>query len=195
MAVRRAFIGALGAGTSLAVAASILLLVVSSVVAFHGWPDALKAAGAGNPLALATGPASTSAPAAATAAAAQLPALALPRALATTRGAGRSARGVHSAPGRGPGSGTTTPPVPAGQAPAGGGSSVGGAQPTLGSQVSAATHQVAGSVAKTTDGAARVITPVAPIVAGPLAQIGAAGAATIDNAGRTVGGVIGKLGH
>src|SRR4051794_40776666 len=42
----RALLGAFGAGTSLAMASSVALLMVSSLVAFRGWPDDV---GAGSP--------------------------------------------------------------------------------------------------------------------------------------------------
>jgi hypothetical protein len=192
--VTRATLGAFGAGISLVVAASAALLVISSVVAFKGWPDDL---GSGAP-AVATRLAASETPpsAAASARSRSVPASALPApAPSTNRQVPGSARvapaPTHVTSSTTPGTGDT-PTTPKGSAPIGG-SSNGVPVPRVGSAVTGATHQTAGTVSQTSQAAAGAVAPASPPLAGALTQIGAAGSAAVAGTGQAVGGIINKL--
>ena len=190
----RATLGAFGAGISLVVAASAALLVISSVIAFKGWPDDL---GSGSP-AIATRLASSSTPRAASRAAGarSVPVSVLPApAPRASRHVSASARSVPAptgpAPSTTPATGST-PTSPKGSVPTGG-SSNGLPVPRVGSAVTGATHQTAGTVSQTSQAAAGAVAPASPSLAGALTQIGAAGSATVAGTGQAVGAVINKL--
>jgi hypothetical protein len=192
--VTRATLGAFGAGISLVVAASAALLVISSVIAFKGWPDDL---GSGSP-AIATRLASSSAPRAASPAAKAraIPVSALPASAPRSRHQAQSTvRTVHGPTGAAsspaPATGST-PTSPKGSPPTGG-SSNGLPVPRVGSAVTGATHQTAGTVSQTSQAAAGAVAPASPPLAGALTQIGAAGGAAVAGTGQAVGGIINKL--
>jgi len=190
----RAYLGALGAGMSMAVAASLALLVVSSVVAFRGWPDDVQSSSDPAVSALVAAPAAQRAggPGAARFAALSLPA---PHRVAAGRAAQR--RGTRprrlavTAPAPGPSGSSATTDAP----PAAGvsGSAAPATAPGAGSRVSAATDQVAGAVDKTTRTSAGAVAPVAPTVAGALTQIGAAGSTVVSGAGQAAGKAVDGL--
>lgn len=181
--------GAFGAGISLAVASSLMLFVVSSVIAFNGWPDDLS--GTSEPqVAALLGAAASSAPA-------ERAVVALPRPVAPSvdqegrsasgRSAGTASDGNDSSSssgGGGGGGGTTAPPDTA----TGGSAQVPGESPDVTAKVDPI-DQVAAVVGKTTDAVrdttsavADVVAPVAPSVSGALQSVGAAGAGTVDSA-------------
>lgn len=185
----RAIFGAFGAGMSLAVAASVALLIASSVVAFRGWPDDLRGDAEPQVARLSQ----DTAPSTATAA------VALPRASAPVRATGGRHRGARS-PRRtarsGPG---PLPPASAaaggtaGTAPAGQTAAVPPGAPAAGAPRPRATqpvHQVADAVRATTKAAGDAVAPVAPTVGGALESVGAAGAGVVDQVGKAVDGTV-----
>ena len=177
----------------MAVAASLALLVVSSVIAFRGWPHDLSGSAP-----LAASPLAASRPLSDVRTPRALPAVALPppaRAVAR-RGRAVTTPSTHPLGSRtGPrpqgaptGSEPVSPPASAPAPPAGDGS-----PSTPRAPVGPTEQAVSGAsdaVRQTTQAAAGVVAPVAPSVAGALTQIGAAGSAAVDGAGRTVDGAV-----
>lgn len=179
----RALVGAFGAGISLAVASSLMLLVVSSVIAFKGWPDDLS--GAAEPeMAALLGAAASSAPA-------EPVVVALPRPAAPSISTGDrdgAAPGIASAgsePSSSGGVGEQTSPsgtATSGSAPLPGDTSGVPADTDPAGQVGAAVGEVTDAVRDTTSAVAGTVAPVAPSVGGALQSVGAAGADTVDGA-------------
>jgi hypothetical protein len=192
--VTRATVGAFGAGISLVVAASAALLVISSVIAFKGWPDDLAS---GSP-AIATRLASSATPPSAAAAghSRSLPASVLPAPAPPTRrqvpGSARSAPAPIRVTSSTTPASDSTPTAPEGSVPTGG-SSNGVPVPRVGNAVTGATHQTAGTVSQTSQAAAGAVAPASPPLAGALTQIGAAGSAAVAGTGQAVGGIVNKL--
>ncbi|MFL5844878.1 MAG: hypothetical protein ACJ762_09310 [Solirubrobacteraceae bacterium] len=184
--------GAFGAGISLAIASSILLLIVSSVVAFNGWPDDLN--GASEPEVARLSQARQAASAAATRP------VALPRPVASASSGdavraahrrGRTSRGSDDAAANVPGTDTAGQVAPA--------SSTEPASPSPSSSSGdpvakvVPTTQVGDAVRDTTGAVADTVAPVAPSVGGALQSVGAAGADAVDQVGQTVDDVVGKV--
>ncbi|MDX6665593.1 MAG: hypothetical protein QOG68_1799 [Solirubrobacteraceae bacterium] len=174
----RAFVGAFGAGISLAVASSLALLIVSSVIAFRGWPNDLG--GSGNPaIARLAQEAAASATAQGrdAAAALSLPAPATARSGAAT---GTTTRG--SSTGRVPADNVGRPSASDSTTS----TSSSGATSTPSAPTTSNHHIVTSAAASTlqhvnnavhgvTKAAANVLAPVAPVVGRTLEQVGAAG--------------------
>lgn len=175
----RAFLGAFGAGASLAMAASVALLLVSSVIAFKGWPDDLDGASAPEVAHLSDAQVSP----------ASAPAVALPAATVVAPPAAGDARArpsralpgavrpsSSSAPSEGETSSLSTAPDRAGapDAPA-------GADPA---------PRVGDVVRGTTETVAEV---AAPTVGGALESVGAAGAGALERVGDTADTAVGTV--
>lgn len=179
MRATRAFVGAFGAGVSLAIASSLMLLVVSSVIAFNGWPDDLEGSSAPEIAAL-----SDASDRARSSASSRVLAIALPPAVAgrasakdqqadgaagTTFGTlDQTASSTESAA-----SGTTT-------GAAADPSSTSSASPVLAAKTDPA-GQAGDTIRDSTGAVADVVEPVAPAVSGALQSVGAAGADTTDH--------------
>lgn len=196
MRTTRATIGALGAGLSLAVAASVALLVISSVIAFRGWPDDVSSAADPASAALASSSPlhSPSAPARLRRDATLLrshPGRSRPR-----RPAHRGARGAAArrpAPIAGAPASHASPAAVEAPAASAGPGAINISVPSVGSAVSGATNQAAAAVQQTTQAAADTVGPVAPAAAGALEQIGAAGGAAVAAVGQTAGDAVSSL--
>jgi len=185
----RAFVGALGAGVSLAIASSVALLVVSSVVAFRGWPDDLSGTQAPR-IARLSEPATVTTSTVAKAAAVVLPAARRP---ATSRTAVGS-RGVST-------NGTTTSTPAAGNGGTGGGSGPsGGGTPagpttlpageTLKTTVSAPVHRAGDTVVATSEAVGQVVAPLSPQASTALQSVGASGGDAVDKVADAVDKVL-----
>lgn len=186
--------GAFGAGISLAIASSLMLLVVSSVIAFNGWPDDLN--GAPEPEVAALSEAADER--GRSTASSQVGAVALPPAVPSVA----SAQADRAADSRGATAGTqdqtssstasteSTGSGTAAQAADGRPSS--SANSVLPTRADPVGH--AGDTVRDTTGAvADVVEPVAPAVSGALQSVGAAGADTVDEVGNTVDHVVGSV--
>jgi hypothetical protein len=184
MRATRALVGSLGAGISLAVAGSLAMLAISSVVAFRGWPDDLAAPGA-NPTAL-------SAPALqrsalhrrSTATAIVLPARphGARATLAPASGAviRRSAVGSATLASRaGPATGTATATPGTGR-PSGG--------PAHSSDAT-----TGDAIRKTSHGAADAVRPVAPPAGAAIDSAGATAGDAVDAVGGAAAGITGGV--
>jgi hypothetical protein len=188
----RAIVGSFGAGASLAIASSLILLIVSSVVAFRGWPDDLSGSSSQPSIAQladsGSGP-GTTAPAAKDAAVA-LPAAptiqTLTRKQRHAAGAPASGDTVAGSGGGSSSSGTTT-----------GSSAGGGSGPAADTgqdpQVSGAVHAAGDAVGTATKGSGDAVTPAAPVLGRTLETVGASGAAATDQAGDAAGVVAGSV--
>lgn len=190
MRATRGFVGALGAGLTLVIASSILLLVVSSVVAFNGWPDDLSGASETRVASLVAAGSSARPAAALDLAAAAAPA---PRTARRTAdrdraalpGARTQARPEAGVLGRdSSGSATTTPSSSDPAAFAGEGTPARAQSPV---------EPVADAVRETTKAAGDAIAPVAPAVGGALESVGAAGADAVDRVADTAAGATQNL--
>jgi len=186
----RELVGSFGAGASLAIAGSLCLMLISSVMAFRGWPDDLN--GSIRP-ALAQ---LSAEPARRVLRDIALPPEALPRAVARGRstrlaGSRRSpetgvvprrpdpSRGVPDASGGAPEAATSVPV-----------SRVPGVPHTVGSKVAGAVHQVGSAVTQITTSVSDAVSPLAPSLSGALESVGAGGGALVDAAGLTVGSAL-----
>jgi hypothetical protein len=180
----RAVFGAFGAGVSLAIAGSLALLVVSSVIAFRGWPD-LTASPEAQSVELSQSAPGLGAPTTSV----KLPSAADPVSTSRTRGHSATHGGAQSST-KGAGGQRTA----AGTLPATSGETATGdsGQPSKNPVDDKAdpVKTVSDAVRDTTKGVAVAVTPVAPAVGGALQSIGAAGADTVDQAGDTVKGVV-----
>ena len=186
----RAFVGALGAGVSLAIASSVALLVVSSVVAFRGWPDDLSGTQAPR-IAQLSEPATVTTSTVAKAAAVVLPAARRP---ATSRTAVGS-RGVST-------NGTTTSTPTAGNGGTGGGGTApsGGGTPagpttlpageTLKTTVSAPVHRAGDTVVATSKAVGQVVARLSPQASTALQSVGASGGDAVDKVADAVDKVL-----
>jgi hypothetical protein len=141
MRATRALVGAFGAGVSLAIASSILLLIVSSVVAFRGWPDDLNGTSEPDVASLSEAPEASTASGGATAA------LALPQAAVRSAATSRSAR-VDPAGGPGTGAGQTSPSAGTGE---GSSPSTASATPSAGPATGGPVHGKTDAVGQVTD--------------------------------------------
>lgn len=175
MRATRAFVGAIGAGVSLAIASSVMLLVVSSVIAFNGWPDDLEGSSAPEIAAL------SEASARAGSSASSRVAVALPPAVA-----GRDKQ-TDGAPGAPSGTLDQTVSSTAATEPAASGTATAADPASTSSPVLAARTDPAGpagdAIRDTTGAVADVVEPVAPAVSGALQSVGAAGADATDRIG------------
>jgi hypothetical protein len=182
----RAFVGSLGAGVSLAIAASLALLVVSSVVAFRGWPGApsvpklpdvaqLGAAAPDNGSSAGSG------------GAVKLPAAPARLATTTPRGARTHQRSVAATRG---GSGSSV------AVPASGGDGAGAASTTSGKPTAKTSPghifqsvgtQAADTVRQTTQAGGQAVAPIAPPVGRTLEELGAAGGSVVQGATDSAG--------
>jgi hypothetical protein len=184
-------VGAFGAGVTLAMASSILLLVVSSVVAFNGWPDDLKGASAPQVARLAGTPASSPAEQAAATrpAALELPAAKPARDRTGTRADRAAVAGAEEkAPVTDDGTGTTT----SGATTTSSSQSANGAP--AGTQAKGPTTKpVTDAVRDTSKAVGDTVDAVAPGAGGSLESVGAAGADTVDEVGKTVDGAVQQL--
>src|SRR4051794_32685282 len=164
--------GAFGAGVSLAIAASLALLVVSSVVAFRGWPDDETAPR--NPDVAQLSATRAEAKRAAVTEIVSLPKAAVHRApRATTRHAT-----PHVAATKTPSQAATTADSTSAAAQA-------ATSPTHETSSPSSKSKPAGDVVRdTTKAVADTVAPVAPSVAGALESVGAAGATTVDKVGQ-----------
>jgi hypothetical protein len=180
-------VGAFGAGISLAIAGSLALLVVSSVIAFRGWPDDLNGSRVPDVAELSSAPGGASASARSVTAA-----VTLPRAVSPTA----SARGVKA--GGGSGAGAVT--VAGGEASSVRGAAGPSSSPSSSAAVSSSgvsakpvVKHMAGTVRDTRKVAADAVAPVAPAASGALQSIGAAGGGVVDQAAKTVDGAAGSV--
>src|SRR4051794_11283729 len=176
--------GAFGAGVSLAIAASLALLVVSSVVAFRGWPDDETAPR--NPDVAQLSATRAEAKRAAATEIVSLPKAAVHRApRATTRHAT-----PHVAATKTPSQAATTADSTSAAAQA----ATGATSPTHETSSLSSKSKPAGDVVRdTTKAVADTVAPVAPSVAGALESVGAAGATTVDKVGQVADGVVGSV--
>lgn len=184
MRATRAIAGSFGAGISLAIASSLILMIVSSVVAFRGWPDDLSGTSEPTVANLSQQAASSPSSPAGVAAAVSLPPAPSSPASAGKKGRAASpvATGDLALVGSGGGSSSANHVSTADTA---GGSSGGGA----GSGTPAKTdpgRQVAGVVHQVGD----VVAPAAPVVGRTLETIGASGGAVVDQVGQTAGSAV-----
>lgn len=184
MRTTRAWLGAFGAGTSLAVASSIMLLVVSSVIAFNGWPDDLSGASAPEMAALSQGSSAASQAIPAVVALPQpvtrgTPSAATPDRLRDTN---RSSRSDVPSPVTvgGDEQAAVIGDEPGAPSPAPDGSSDITAEVDPVREVGDALRETTDVLRQTTSTAADVVAPVAPSVGGALQSVGAAGADTVD---------------
>jgi hypothetical protein len=184
----RAFVGAFGAGVSLAMASSVLLLIVSSVIAFKGWPDDLN--GVSSPDVAELSKASPAATGASVADPVALPRPARSATAAKPAGAhrarparaGRHSSVVASTDSQAPAVATSEP------SPA----------PSAGTSLAARNDQgpvpqVGKVVRHTTATVGDAVAPVSPEVSGALESVGAAGADAVDQAGQAVDGLVGSV--
>jgi hypothetical protein len=168
---------AVGAGTSLAAAALLVLVSVSVVLAVHGWPQ-VSSADDSNPVALRAAPIASGA----SSAAAQAPSpvvLASRAARVTSHRGGRVGHRTVQRPG-GVGAiptGSTTAPAPS---------------PAAGS-VAPVTHTVGSTVTSVTDTAGGALDPVSPSIAHTVTSTGQQAGNAIDQVGKTVGGIVGGV--
>lgn len=179
----RALVGAIGAGISLAVASSLMLFVVSSVIAFNGWPDDLS--GTAEPeIAALLGAAASSVPAERAVVALAQPVATSPHGDDRAESRRSAAAGSDEDGGltSGGGGGGASPPdnAPSGPSPDPGGASGATARAEPADQVRAAVGQTTDAVRDTTSAVAEVVAPVAPSVSGALQSVGAAGADAVD---------------
>jgi hypothetical protein len=170
-------VGSLGAGLSLAVAASVLLLVVSTVVAFRGWPDDL---GSSKESVSRLAPAAEAGDATRSIdGAAQATPLALPSVTLTPTVRTRGSRPSHG--GSGGGANSIVPGLSGGSAV----STQGASSPVPGGQagetVNRTTTAGGDAVRETTKQAGQLVRPAAP-----------AAGNTVEDTGSTVGGAIDK---
>lgn len=183
MRATRAIVGSFGAGISLAIASSLILMIVSSVVAFRGWPDDLKGSTSEPSIAqlsdAGASPGSSSAGVAD--AAVSLPAgRPLPEAAGKTGRAGASAAtGDLALVDGGSGSSPSNGGSPADSATNSSGGGSGSGTPAK----SDPGRQVAGAVKQVAD----VVAAVTPAVGRTLETIGASGGAVVDQVGQTAG--------
>jgi hypothetical protein len=197
----RAFVGSLGAGLSVAVAASAMLLVVSTVVAFRGWPDDLGSSS--DPVSrlvsgAASGPRSATGASERGASPLVLPATSSPAAAPThrSRRPRNDARGgttpVTATTGptaNGPAPSATTSPGSAGSTVSPQGES------RLGGTIRKVTTNTGGAVTDTTKKAADVVRPVAPTVSDTVDRTGSAVGDTVAKTGDAVAQALSKLGE
>ncbi len=192
MGTTRAWLGALGAGTSLAVASSIMLLVVSSVIAFNGWPDDLSGASAPEMAALSQASSAASQATPAVVALPQpvtrrTPSAATPDRLRDTNRSSRSdvpspvaVGGDEDVAVGGDDQAAVVGDEPGAPSPAPDGSSDVTAEVDPVREVGDALRETTDVLRQTTSTAADVVAPVAPSVGGALQSVGAAGADTVD---------------
>lgn len=177
MRVTRAFIGAFGAGTSLAIAGSVMLLIVSSVVAFNGWPNDL-AGTTERPDAALTAVASSSTDRAAA------PTVALP---AAPTAAGRQiGPRERSQDGRSPlpSAAGVTATSPGSAAPGSGSDSGEAGAPAPAPAVTPdPVRETVQSTADTVRDTTQVIADAVPSAGSTLESVGAAGAETVEQVG------------
>jgi hypothetical protein len=181
----RALVGSLGAGLSLAVAGSLALLVVSTVVAFRGWPDDL---GSSAPVSV-----SRLAPAAETVAPHALPratarVLALPAVTAVPvvhRGAAGGTR--NSGATTKTNSPTTSAPVSV--------TSPGSTPSTSSAPVSETGGRVTPSLKRTTTAAGDVVRQTTKQTADTVAPVAPAAGKVVEDVGSTAGDVVDKGGN
>ena len=193
----RALFSAFGAGLALAIAASTALLVVSSVVAFNGWPESDSAPKDPEVTQLKQVRAAAKAPAAVTAVALPKPVAAPVRhtpakAKAKVNGKAKATRRGNAATRRARSGGTTkTTPAQQPQAkPAGPEDQATSGKPGTPAAKTDPVAPVTDAVRETTKAAADAVAPAAPGVAGALQSIGAGGAETVDKAADAVGKVV-----
>jgi hypothetical protein len=186
-------IGSLGAGLTLAIASSVALLLVSSVVAFKGWPGAPAEPSVDNVAKLTDG--GTVAPKASSGT--RVASLQLPAAAVSARRSRHSVSGVRrsaasSAAGTGAEQASTTSTPPSASAPSSSSFSAPAThESTVHHAVSQTGQHAADAVTQTTDAAAKVVAPVAPPAASTLEQLGAAGSNTVQQVTTTAGNVLG----
>lgn len=167
--------GALGAGVSLAIASSLMLLVVSAVVAFNGWPDDLDGSDAPRVASLTK---AKDAPRTARVTAA----VSLPASPATRRAQRRSAAANPAASDQiSVAAATDTAGTDVVSAPSADGAPTGSPGPAR-TEVPAAS----GAVGQVSDVVADVVAPVAPAVGSALESVGAAGADAAERVDGTV---------
>jgi hypothetical protein len=179
--------GAVGAGVSLAIAASLALLVVSSVVAFRGWPD--DAAAPRNPEVAQLS--ATRAEAKQAAAISEI--VSLPKAFAHGTARATTQHGtvqVDPATAQNDAATTGESSSQASQASASDSAATDGPSRAPSSNV---VKPVTDTVRDTTKAVADAVAPVAPSVAGALESVGAAGADTVDSVGQVANGVVGNV--
>jgi hypothetical protein len=202
MRSNRAFLGAFTGGVVLAIAASVALLAVSSVIAFRGWPEsdtAPKDPEVAQLRAVRAQAAQTSA---------TVRPVALPRVAAAAparrrvaakngrrhavrahgrKGVVRSRQTASATPDRGSPATSSAPNQAADDTTSSGGQ--------VQTSKSDPAKPVADAVGDTTKAAADAVAPVAPPVSGALQSLGGAGADTVDKsvdtAGKVVSGVLG----
>lgn len=176
--------GAFGAGISLAVASSLMLFVVSAVIAFNGWPDDLSGASAPEVAALSSA-ASAASSAAPGVVALPRPVLRSAPSAATSdrpRDTTRSRRGDVPSPVAvgGDEQAAVVGDEPGGSSPAPNDTADITAKVDPPREVGDALRETTDVLRETTRSAADVVAPVAPSVGGALQSVGAAGADTVD---------------
>jgi len=184
-------IGSLGAGLTLAIASSVALLLVSSVVAFRGWPGAPDEPSVDNVAQLTDS--GVVAPHGAKQA--SVATLQLPASVRAARSGHLAVSGAHrSAASSATGTGadqasTTTPPTSA--APSTSAATPATHGSTVQHAISSTGQHTADAVKQTTDAAAKVVAPVAPPVGRTLEELGAAGSSAVQNVTTTANTVLG----
>lgn len=188
-------VGSFGAGISLAIASSLILMIVSSVVAFRSWPDDLNGMSEPTVANLSQDrPSNAASPGVADAD------VALPNARTSTASAGTKGRASSSAAAGDPalvdGAGASSSAGGSSGTSAAAGHSSGGASSGTsaktdpGRQVAGVVHQVGDTVGKAIKGAGDAVGPVAPVVGRTLETIGASGGAAVDQVGQTAGSAV-----
>ena len=187
--------GSLGAGLSLAIAGSLALLVVSTVVAFRGWPDDLGSSGAVSVSHLASSAEKTRSRGLPSESA---PVLALPAVTAAARGV-REVVGRTNTPGRPTTSSpSTSSPIPAASpgttpssSPVAAPQPAGRVAPSL-KRTTTATGEV---VRETTKQVGATVTPVSPAAGKVVEDVGSTAGDVVDKGGSAVADALGSLGH
>ena len=187
--------GSLGAGLSLAIAGSLALLVVSTVVAFRGWPDDLGSSG--------TVSVSHLAPAAEKARSGALPSepapvLALPAVTAAPRAVGAAPGRTNTSGRPATSSPTTSSPIPAASpgttpssSPVTASQPAGRVTPTV-KRTTTATGEV---VRETTKQVGATVAPVSPTAGKVVEDVGSTAGDVVDKGGSAVAEALGSLGH
>jgi hypothetical protein len=175
----------------MAIASSLVLLVVSSVVAFNGWPDDLKGASAPPVAHLADAPAASGGPGAS--ATTRVAALELPAAPARSdRGATRRDRaavaGAEEQAGTPETQTSSTQPTQTASTGQPAEQDTTPAQPRRPS-----TQPLTDTVRETTKAVGDTVDTVVPGAGSTLESVGAAGADTVDQVGKTVDGAVQQL--
>lgn len=192
MRATRSIVASLGAGVTLAIAASACLLVVSAVVAFRGWPGQLSTAPNGVTELLTAHATSGGQDAAvrASALAGDAPRLALASAPAPRRStAGRRPARRVTVPGAGPQAAAPSVPLVAATGPSGP-AATSTRSPGVAEIVRGTTESASKSIRDAGAAAGAAVMPVAPPAGSAVTSAAGAAGAAVDAAGRTAGAAV-----